>query len=429
MNGTDRQDTGRYDEAPPSGGGRRWTRPRIVVPAAVAVVAVAVVAALGLRSTTGGTDQLVAAAPHPDDSVPGTPITVGTDTCGEGWQGGKAGHQTFAVWNNSIQGVEVYLQDVATEKVYLDVEGLGPTSTRSASADLGPGSYRFVCLPDDADPVTGPTEKLTGTYDGPVTPGVVPITANDLAPALAKYLDWVRGRLPVLERQARTVAGDVRRGDLDAAKRDWLTAHRTYETLGAAYDAFGDDDTAINAAPSTTTPPAQDKSLTGFHRIEALLWSGAPAARIQAPADALVKAVGHLRSDLSTPKLQTQDIGLRAHEILENAIQFELTGRTDAGSHTNLATIDANLTGTARTLSFIRPLLVGRDPDLAETERDLAKARRYVGTFQHGDSWTPLQRLSRVQRQRLDALLEETVERLSEISVITDPRKSAGGTP
>jgi len=397
---------------------------RVVVPVVVAAVAVA--ATLAIRSTTGGEDRAAAAAPHADASVAGTPVTVGVDVCGEGWTGGEAGHQTFALWNNSIQGLEVYLQDTATKKVYLDVEGLGANSTRSVSADLGPGSYRFFCLPDDADPVTGVTERLTGTYDGPVTPGVVPITANDLAPALWKYVAWVRGQLPTLRRQVQAVAADVERGDRVAAEHDWLIAHRTYETLGAAYDAFGDDDAAINAVPSTTTPATKDTRLTGFHRVEALLWSGAPMTTVGRPARALVAAVGHLRDDLSTPKLQTQDIGLRAHEIVENAIQFELTGRTDAGSHTNLATIDANLTGTTRTLGFITPLLRGRDADLAETVHDLAAAQRYVRSFRHGDRWTPLADLTRTQRETLDAKLEQTVELLSEISVITDPRKSAG---
>lgn len=402
-----------------------WRSPKVIVPiAAIAAIA----AVVGIKAGTGGDDDAVAAAPHADASVPGTPVTVGTDVCGQGWTGGKAGRQTFALWNNSIEGMEVYLQDVATRKVYLDVEALGATATRSASADLGPGTYRFFCIPEESEPLTGPEEKLTGTYDGPVTAGVVPITPNDLAPALRSYLDWVRGQLPTLKRQAQAVADDVRRGDRDAAERDWLTAHRTYETLGAAYDAFGDDDTAINAVPSTTVPAAQDDQLTGFHRVEALLWSGAPMARIRQPAAAIVTAVGHLRADLSTPKLQTQDIGLRAHEILENAIQFELTGRTDAGSHTNLATIDANLTGTARTLSFIRPLLVGRDPHLGETERDLAAAQRLVKSFDHGGRWTPLDRLTRGQREALDARLEETVELLSQVAVITDPRKTAGET-
>ena len=54
--------------------------------------------------------------PHADASIAGTPVTVGTDVCGSGWTGAKAGRETFAVWNNSNQGLEVYLQDASSGK-------------------------------------------------------------------------------------------------------------------------------------------------------------------------------------------------------------------------------------------------------------------------------------------------------------------------
>ncbi len=51
------------------------------------------------------------------------------------------------------------------------------------------------------------------------------------------------------------------------------------------------------------------------------------------------------------------DVALRTHEILENTLQFELTGETDEGSHTNLATAWANVQGTKLALAAITPLL------------------------------------------------------------------------
>ena len=54
------------------------------------------------------------------------------------------------------------------------------------------------------------------------------------------------------------------------------------------------------------------------------------------------------------------DIGLRTHEILENALEFQLTGHDDYGGGTTLATTQANITGTLELLTVLHPLLTVR---------------------------------------------------------------------
>ena len=362
-----------------------------------------------------------AAGPHADPSITGTPITVGTDTCAPQWRGGPAGRLSFAVWNNSIQGLAVYLQSTTTAKLYLAVDNLGAGATRAVTADVPAGSYRFLCVPGEADPVRGAAHALTGATTR-TAPGVRAVTDNDLTPALHRYLAWIRDRVPRLLTEVRALDRDVRRGDLAAARVMWLRAHVRYETLGAAYGVFGKDDTRIDARASTTVPARSDRHLHGFHRVEALLWSGATATTIAPETRRLVRSVEHLRSDLRTPVINPIDIGLRAHEILENALEFELSGRSDTGSHTELATLAANLVGTRHALAPIRHLLVGRDPDLHRTYAWLGRTQRYLRRLHRG-GWPPLSGLTRRQRERLDADVSECVELLSRVAVITDPRR------
>ncbi|HJQ04749.1 MAG TPA: hypothetical protein VJ872_04865, partial [Nocardioides sp.] len=219
-------------------------------------VAITCILLLGaLLAWNAGRDRgsgAAAAVPHADPSIAGTPVVAGDTGCGDGWSGGTAGTLTFAVWNASNNPVEVYLRDERTRKVYLDVENLGTGATRSAQVTLGPGRYAFVCLPSEGSPVAGPAQQVTGPEPADVTAGVVPITENDLAPAVRHYKAWVRRQLPGLLAQTGRLAEDIHAGDVTAAKRDWLTAHLTYQRLGAAYGAFGDDDTAIDGLPSTT---------------------------------------------------------------------------------------------------------------------------------------------------------------------------------
>ncbi|MCL2541388.1 MAG: EfeM/EfeO family lipoprotein [Nocardioidaceae bacterium] len=399
---------------------KRWIGGLIVVAAVLAGVVV-----WQSHGSSSETAVVGVVAPHADASIPGTPVNVGLgDECGRGWSGGRAGRQTFALWNSTSSGMEVYLEDASTKKVYLDVEALGAGSTRSSSTVLGAGSYRFFCVSDDTSPGAGAVERVTGSTGLPVTPGLKPVTADDIRPLMTKYERWVAGRLPVLRRQVGALDADVRSGDLVAARSDWLTAHSTYETLGAAYGAFGRLDTAIDGDPPTTTTALADRHLRGFHKIEALLWSAAPAPRVAPFTAALGRSVAALQTSFTSPgpHMAPLDVGLRAHEILEDADLTTANGTDDYGSHTSLATIDANITGTDELLDVLEPVLRSTDPELAQTRTWLARTRRLVRGLHHSGSWTPLQHLSRTQREDLDADLGEDVELLSHVAVITDPR-------
>ena len=53
------------------------------------------------------------------------------------------------------------------------------------------------------------------------------------------------------------------------------------------------------------------------------------------------------------------DLSLRAHEIMEDALQFELTAKTDYGSGSNLATVDGQSRRDPAVFGVLRPLLAG----------------------------------------------------------------------
>ena len=136
----------------------------------------------------------------------------------------------------------------------------------------------------------------------------------------------------------------------------------TYGTLGAAYDAFGDSTTRSTASPAPGVA-ARDRP-AGFHQVERCC--GGDRRRIArrpaaGPGRPLRAAV------LGQQQINALDIGLRSHEILEDACSSSSTA-PDAGSHTNLATIAANLVGTLSDGARRSPA-PEQDPDLAATDR------------------------------------------------------------
>jgi hypothetical protein len=75
-------------------------------------------------------------------------------------------------------------------------------------------------------------------------------------------------------------------------------------------------------------------------------------------------------------------------------------------------------------LSALRPLLQPRDRDLAATDAWLHRLKADVDHDRQAKHvWTPLQDLSTGQLERLHADLDQTLEYLSEIAVLTDPEQ------
>ncbi|MET7475613.1 EfeM/EfeO family lipoprotein [Streptomyces sp. NPDC005648] len=409
----------RADEPPPPSGATR-RRTALLTGGALAVVAACVGGVL-VAGGTGGSGHRAAVA---GDGLRHTTVQVTPAGCGRGWSRPEPGKQVFDLDNTSGAPADVDLIDPRSGAVYGEVEGLAPGTVRPLRVTLGDGTYAFRCLPDDADAVTGPTVRISGA-EVRSGPAAVPVTQQDLIPPTLAYQRWIRARTVELARRTDVLRAAVDRGDLTAARAAWLPAHLVYERMGAAYGTFGDADEKIDGTTAGLADGVRDKDFTGFHRVEYGLWHGESASGLRGPADRLAEAVHALRDSWPDQRMDPADVGLRAHEILENTVQFELTGRTDYGSGTNLATARANLDGTRVLLGYLRPLLKTRDSSLAGLDSWLDRTQRLLDSFRHGQRWTPLSRLGRAQREMIDADLGESVERLADVAALTDVRRTA----
>jgi iron uptake system component EfeO len=379
------------------------------------LAAAAALAAAGCGASDG---------PHkrPSDVI-GISVSVGT--CGTGWKSPTAGPQHFVLSNTDTRAGEVLLTDAGTGGVYADVEPLGPGTRTDLTVDLGAGKYAFRCAMEDAAVVTGPTVTIAGNAKG-TTPVALPVTQGDLIAPTKAYEAYVARHLPTLTRLTRPIRTALARGDLAAARRAWLPAHLEYERLGAAYDAFGDLDAAINGLPGGLPRGVHDSQWQGLHRIEYGLWHGASTAALLPRVDAVLRAERALGTEFAKAQIDPLQIAIRAHEITENALQFELTGQTDFGSDSNLATVRANIDGTRAVLRILDPLLRTRYPDrgrmldqLDRSQHDLDSLRRTDGT------WPPVGALATAPRERLNADISELSELLAPVASILEPRRSS----
>ncbi|WP_330347896.1 iron uptake transporter permease EfeU [Streptomyces sp. NBC_00582] len=350
-------------------------------------------------------------------------VAVSEKDCGEGFTAPSPGRQTFQMHNTGDKTAEVYLIDPATNAVYGEIEGLAPGTTRALVATVADGAYAWRCVPSGGTTVTSEAVRVTG---GGAAKAVVPVSEHDLSGPLAQYRTYVDEGLAALVPQTRTLAEDIRHNHLGKARTDWLTAHRTYAALGAAYGTFEDFDQEIDGRADGLPDGVHDKDFTGFHRIEYGLWHGEPATSLTAPAQRLAADAAGLRKAFPHQDFDPSDLPLRAHEVLENTLQFELTGDTDEGSGTNLATADANLAGTRELLTVLRPLLTSRSPHLLPTvDADVARLQKLLDSAHHGSYWTPVGQLDATARARVNGATGQLLEDLSPVPDLLEIRKSA----
>ncbi len=350
-------------------------------------------------------------------------VTVSTAACGARWRQAAPGWRTFEVDNSSTSAAEVELIDPASGGIYAEIEGMGPATTRPMRIDLGSGSYAFRCLIEDTDAITGPVTRIPGDRRG--AGAVVPVTDDDLLGPAREYHAYVTAGLRVLTRQTGTLVRDIRRGDLAAARAAWLPAHLTYERLGAAYGTFGNFDDEIDRRADGLAGGVASPGFTGFYRLEYGLWHGQRPAELRGPARRLGRAVRALRAAFPQMEVDLLDLGLRTHEILENALQFQLTGHDDYGSGTTLATTAANITGTRELLRILRPLLVTRYRSLPAVYSALDLLQRLVGAQRKpAGRWVPVRELAVITRERIDAAAGQALEVLAPIAVILEPRRT-----
>lgn len=350
-------------------------------------------------------------SPPPDDSVH---VTRGG--CGTGWTRPHGGDQSITIRNVGVVTMEVDLVDPDTRGVYAEVESLAPAAVRPMRVTLSPGRYAFTCYPDGSDAETGPAVTVT---DGPAhgMPAVVPVSENDLAGPVRAYRVQVTAGLARLAAGAAGLRAALGRGDREAARRAWLTAQLAYSRLGAAYDTFGDAADAIDGLPDGTDS-------TGLRRIERGLWHGEALASLTRTADRLVADIAALRATFAAERTDPNDLPLRAHEILENTLQFELTGAADQGGGAGLAVMSANLDGTRMVLDAIAPVLRPRCPRWDTAIGELAALRKLVAAQEHDGRWTAPAALGRTDRQRLDGALGQLLEDLAPIAAIGEVRRT-----
>ena len=387
---------------------RRWEQlagQRPLAVAGVLVVAPAVAAAAA-----------IVALPAASASAT-TAVTVTSTGCAKDWSAATTGPQTFTVTNQSSKAGEVNL-DNAAGAVVAEIETLGPATTADMTATLGPGSYTFRCYLSGQTVTTSATVQVTGKAAQGTPAAVQPVTVQELTGPNQKYRAYAAGELRTLAGAVTRIKTDLQYGNLGAAKTDWLAAQLDWEKVGASYDSFGADGTAVDGLPDGLVNGVNDSDFSGLHRLEYGLWHGQSAASLVPVVNVLARDVATVQKNLISDDLagDPTNLPIRAHEILEDALRDHLSAVDDQGSGDAYPETYADLQVTRVVLSELAPLITARAPNLLPTVRAQLNALQtaLLATQVHG-RWTSLSSASLALRQQVDGALGALLETLSSV--------------
>jgi iron uptake system EfeUOB component EfeO/EfeM len=250
-------------------------------------------------------------------------------------------------------------------------------------------------------------------------------TPADYERPIAEYRRYVRRRLARLVDQVAVLRAAVARGDLRAARAAWIRAQATYESIGAAYGAFGELDAAVNGRPSGLPGGVRSVDFTGLHRVELALWQRRSTRDAARPAALLARAVARMLDRVARLQIDPLEYSLRAHEILEDGIHLQLSGQASPWSGTALVALRAEVRGTTVVLDTLKPLIARRDESdaLPQARRALRRLSNAIERLERANGSLPRwDRLAQRDRERVDGLAAGAAEQLAYVPELIDPR-------
>jgi iron uptake system component EfeO len=319
-------------------------------------------------------------------------VTITDATCDPNEITVSAGRVAFEIVNKSSRTVEWEILD----GVYVveERENITPGLSRAMTVKLLPGDYDITC-----GLLSNPRGKLH----------VTPSAASDAEAAkpsmvafigpLAEYKVFLVLETNALAAATQQFADAVKAGDVELAKTLYEPARLSYKHIEPVADRFADLDTAINARAVYFAKQEEDPAFGGFHRLEYGLFAKNSTEGLAPFADKLLADVTVLQQRVRELQVPPETLAASAARLLNKVAGSAAAGDEDRYSHSDLADFQANVEGSRKIVTLLRPLTEKANPDLAkslDTQFDATLAK--LASFKQQDQYPSYDRLSEADR-------------------------------
>jgi iron uptake system EfeUOB component EfeO/EfeM len=371
----------------------------------------AILGALALVIVAGVVFYLASqAAKHSATPGGALTVTIGDATCDPNEITVPAGPTRFEIVNKSSRTVEWEILD----GVYVveERENITPGLSRTMTVKLLPGDYEITC-----GLLSNPRGKLH----------VTPSAASDAEAAkpsmvafigpLAEYKVFLVLETNALVAATQSFTDAVKAGDVELAKTLYEPARLAYKHIEPVADRFADLDTAINARAVYFEKQEEDPAFGGFHRLEYGLFAKHSTEGLAPFADKLLADVTALQQRVRELQVPPETLAASAARLLNKVADSAAAGDEDRYSHTDLADFQANVEGSRKIVTLLRPLTEKANPDLAKSldaqiEATLAK----LASFKQRDQYPAYDRLSEADRTAIAGQLRALAAEIAKLN-------------
>ena len=225
------------------------------------------------------------------------------------------------------------------------------------------------------------------------------VAPMDLVGPVSEYKIYVSEKLQKLVADTKAFTDAVKAGDVEQARTLYATARTAYNHIAAVADRFADLDTAINARAVYFEKQEADPAFGGFHRLEYGLFAKNSAEGLAPVADKLLADVTALKQRVHDLQIPPEKLADSAAKLLNRAADSAAAGDEERYSHIDLVDFQADVEGSRKIVTLLRPLTEKANPDLAKSlDAAFDATLTKLASFKQQDSYQPYDRLNEADR-------------------------------
>ena len=380
-------------------------------PAPPRLMRLAVAGAACLAMASGGLFYYATVSRQGSNASGVIKVEVGAKACAPSELTVPAGRHVFAIHNTSDRPVEWEILDGIM--VLEERENIIPGMRQTLAANLKPGQYQITC-----GLLSNPRGKLT------VTANAASDAAAALGPDLKAFIGPLSEYKVFLAMQGASLvaateklAEAVKGGDLESARALYAPARSPYRQVEAVAMRWADLQTAIDPVADYLEQREKDHHFTGYHRLEYGLFAEGATLPLAPVADKLVAEAQELKARLRSLKLAPDDLSGGAARLARRLADGKIETGENAYAHSDLADLNASLTGIAKMAGLLRPLIPDGSNDLAsELDARLKAVRLSLDALKSGDGYVAYDKVDAPSRRIIAETFRALADTLDKVS-------------